>query len=108
MSGGPVRTTLDYRGALSYVRSYSNDDVTMTIRHIVCRVGVRGAEIADVESRVGDRAGIMVCTQELSNLVPSCVLADFINCKCVTATVAGKKLSKTSSAKRVVSERTRV
>jgi hypothetical protein len=41
-------------GCVSYVRIYSNDDVTMTIRHIVCRVGVRRVEIADVESRVGE------------------------------------------------------
>ena len=72
---------------VSYVRIYSNDDVTMTIHHIVYRINVRNAKIADVESRVGDGAGILACTEELSNLVPSCVLADFVNCKCVPATV---------------------
>src|SRR5215510_13016909 len=72
---------------VSYVWSYSNDDVAMTIRHIVSGVGVGHTEVADVERRVSDGAGIIACTEKLSNLVPSCVLADFINCECVTATV---------------------
>src|SRR5262245_36823560 len=59
----------------------------MTIRHIVCGVGVRRAEVAGVEHRVSDGTGIVAWTEKLSDLVPSCVFADFINCECVTATV---------------------
>src|SRR5262245_6437906 len=59
----------------------------MTIQHIVCGVGVRRAEVADMERRVSNGSGIIACTEKLSNLVPSCVFADFINCECMTATV---------------------
>src|SRR5262245_40621220 len=59
----------------------------MTIGHIVCGVGVRRAEVAEVGPRVSDCAGIIACTEKLSNLVPSCVFADFINRQGVPATV---------------------
>src|SRR4030095_13884889 len=59
----------------------------MTIGHIVCGSGVRRAEIAAVQRRVSDGAGIIAYTEKLSELVPSCVLADFVNSECVTATV---------------------
>src|SRR5262245_4834804 len=73
--------------SISYVLSDCDNDVTMAIGDVTSCIRIRRTKVADVGRRLCDCGGVLARAQELSKLIASRVLADFIDGECMAASV---------------------